>query len=193
MLRLVAEKCTEILLSHGTIQEDKKAIYIYGFELFCSTCICIISILVLSFLFNYSEYAVIFLFYFVPIRMAAGGYHAKSYGTCFLLTNFIAIFCIALSSCLWQWRTLWVEVFLWFLLAVSIVYIWISAPVNSKKYQQKQERIDKNRRYSHEILLIETIILLFIKLWFDHSVIYTAIITSCVVAVMITMAKKGGA
>lgn len=85
------------------------------------------------------------------------------------------------------------EVFLWFLLAVSIVYIWISAPVNSKKYQQKQERIDKNRRYSHEILLIETIILLFIKLWFDHSVIYTAIITSCVVAVMITMAKKGGA
>lgn len=192
MLRLMAEKCTGILLSHGTIQEDKRAIYVYGFELFCSTCICIMSILALSMVFHYSEYAITFLFCFVPIRTVAGGYHAKSYGGCFLLTNFIAVFCIAISLWLWHSKTLWTEVVLWLLLIASFVYIWTSAPVISKKYPQKQERIDKNRKYSRKILLIEMVLLVSIKLWFDHSVTYTAIITSCAVAVMITMAKKGG-
>ena len=192
MLRLIAERCTEILLRHGTIQENKRAIYIYGFELFCSTCICIMSIFVLSMIFHYSEYAITFLLCFVPIRTVAGGYHAKSYGGCFLLTNLIAICCIGVSLWLWRSKTLWIEAFLWLLLAVSFTYIWISAPVNSKKYPQKKERMDKNRKYSRRILLIETTLLLLIKLWFDHSVTYTAIITSCVVAVMITMAKKGG-
>ena len=192
MLRLIAERCTEILLRHGTIQENKRAIYIYGFELFWSTSFSMTSILLLGGIFGYLGQAVVFLLCFVPIRTAAGGYHAKTYGRCFLVTNFTAIFCVVVSRRLYQSRGLWVERILWVLMALAFFYIWMNAPVNSAKHPLKQDRVIKNRRYARILLGIEAVVMWNAAIWFDHSAIYTAIVTSCVVAVMIIVAEKGG-
>ncbi|MCI8765195.1 MAG: accessory gene regulator B family protein [Lachnospiraceae bacterium] len=192
MLRLVAEKCTEILQKHGAVQEDKKAIYIYGFELFWSTSACIISILLFGAAGGYLGQAVVFLLCFVPIRTAAGGYHAKSYGRCFLLTNLIAVACVMTAGHLWAGRARWTEGILWAALLAAFAYIWNQAPVNSPKHPLKPERVVKNRRYAHVILIGETAVFLLIRLFLDRSVIYTGILTSCVVAVMIKFAEKGG-
>lgn len=192
MLRLIAERCTEILLQHGTIQEDKRAIYIYGFELFWSTSFSMLSILLLGGIFGYLGQAVVFLLCFVPIRTAAGGYHAKSYGGCFLVTNFTAIFCVVVSGRLYLRSSLWGERLLWILLVLAFLYIWMNAPVNSAKHPLKPDRVIKNRRYARIILGIEAGAILIADIWFDHSAIYTAIVTTCVVAVMIIAAEKGG-
>ena len=102
MLRVLAERCTDVLINHETIQKGKKNIYIYGFELFWSTTFCVLSILALSILLGYFKLAVTFLLFFMPVRVAAGGYHAKSYGRCFILTNSVAIICVAAAKLLWQ-------------------------------------------------------------------------------------------
>jgi len=54
-----------ILLKNGAIQDNQRGIYIYGFELFWSTLLCIASILSLGALFEHLNLAVIFLLFFI--------------------------------------------------------------------------------------------------------------------------------
>lgn len=190
MLRLLSEKSTEILLKNGIISDKKKAIYIYGFELFYSTAFCIISILTLGIVFNYLDLAVTFLLYFMPVRVAAGGYHAKSYGRCFVLTNSVAIICISFSKLLWN--MLEREIILWIIFGVSFWYIWKQAPVVTRKHPLKTDRIQKNRRYAHIILIVETLVLLIARLVLKNCMVYTSIVTSFAVAIMIMIVRKGG-
>lgn len=190
MLRLISERSTKVLLENGIIPDKKQAVYIYGFELFYSTAFCVISILTLGVIFDYFGLAVAFLLYFMPVRVAAGGYHAKSYGRCFLLTNSVALICIFLSKLLWN--TLEQEFILWIFFVVSFWYIWKEAPVVTKKHPLKVDRIRKNRRYAHIILIAETIILLIARAVLRNCMVYTSIITSFAVAIMIMVVRKGG-
>ncbi|NBH16146.1 hypothetical protein D3Z55_01360 [Clostridiaceae bacterium] len=190
MLRFIAEKCTDVLLKQGVIEAAKKPIYIYGFELFWSTFSAILSILFLGICFGYWKHAVVFLLCFVPIRTTAGGYHAKTYGTCFFLTNFTAVVCVLVSCWLWIWRSWWVEGILWLAGMISFLYIWRNAPVQSEKHSLKPENVIKNRGYSHRILGMEMAVFLLVRLLWDHYVTYTAIVATCGVAVMIVLAER---
>lgn len=190
MLRLFSEKCTLILLKNGVIQDNQRSIYIYGFELFWSTSLCIVSILSLGALFGYLNSAVIFLLFFMPIRMAAGGYHAKSYGACFVLTNCIALLCAFASKWLWHVDELWVSFSLWLALLFSFVYIWKMAPVNLGKYSTDTNRIRKNRKYAHFIIIIELFLTFVMRTIANSYVLYMSIIATCAVALMIYAAKR---
>ena len=189
MLRIVAEKCTQVLIDHKTIEPDSRNIYIYGFELFWWPTFCILSILMLSVIFGYLRLAATFLFFFIPIRIPAGGYHAKSYGRCFILTNSVAIICVAVSALLWKVEIS--EYIMWVLLLIAWGYIWINSPVESKGHPLRPERITKNRRYARILLLMELVILLLFRSIHNSCVIYTAIVSSCAVAIMILLAKEG--
>ena len=79
----LSKKCAEILVRHGKISDAQINLYKYGFELLFSTAITLGFILLLSVFGGYVSQIIIFLLYFIPIRIAAGGYHAKSYGRCY--------------------------------------------------------------------------------------------------------------
>lgn len=190
MLRMIAESCTGVLINHGTIAAEKKNIYIYGFELFCSTVFCVMSILVLSAIFGYLDLAATFLLFFMPIRIPAGGYHAKSYGRCFILTNSVALICVVISKLLWKIQT--IEPFLWLLLLCALLCIWINAPVQSKGHPLRPDRIEKNRKYAHNLIIIEIVILLLLRSVYYSCVVYTAIVASWAVAIMILLANQEG-
>ena len=190
MLRLFSEKCTLSLLKNGVIQDNQRGIYIYGFELFWSTSLCIASILSWGTLFGYLSSAAIFLLFFMPIRMAAGGYHAKSYGACFVLTNCIALLCVFASKWLWHVNESWVAFSLWLALLFSFVYIWKMAPINLGKYSADTNIILNNRKYSHFIIIIELILMVVMRILVDSYVLYTSIIATCAVALMIYAAKR---
>lgn len=190
MLRIFAEKCTDILLRHGAIPEERKAVYIYGFELLWSLTLSSISILLVGWIFGYVSLAVTFLVYFIPIRIPAGGFHAGTYKQCFLITNFTAIICVCISSCLYP--NIWTQYILWGMLLISTLYIWYGAPVISRKHPVKKDRIDKNRKYTRLVLILDLVGILFIKIVINSQIVSTAIVTLCAVAVMIFIAKKGG-
>lgn len=190
MLHSIAEKCTEVLIRHKTVPENQKAIYVYGFELFWSTTFCVVSILTLGSILGYLNLAIMFILYFMPIRVAAGGYHAKTYRTCFLLTNSIAITCSLLSKLLW--KTLKNEYIMWIAFLFCCWYIWVCAPVISSKYPLKEARIIKNRKYAHVILIGESILLLFIRELVDNCMFLTGIIAYFAVAIMIFLQRREG-
>lgn len=189
MLQFLAQKCTSVLLDQGAIQIERKAVYVYGFELFWSTTLCAVSILAVGAIFDRASLSVTFLLFFMPVRTVAGGYHASSYGRCFALTNIIAALCVAAS--IYTSRAALPEILLWMLLALSFAFIWKEAPFVSRTHPLKEARILKNRKYTHTLIVIEAAALLALKALAGTEVLYTAVITSCIVAIMIMIPKRG--
>ena len=78
---------TEFLYRHCDLPVDCQDIYIYGSELFLSTSLSIISMLLISLVAGKPISGILFVLIFVGLRVFVGGFHAATYGTCFLLTN----------------------------------------------------------------------------------------------------------
>lgn len=191
MLSRVSKKGAEMLVKYGKIDNTQISQYEYGFELLISTTSTLCIILILGLFGGYISHAIIFLLYFVPIRITAGGYHAKSYSRCFILTNMIAIVCVAIPRWLWIIKSLYVEFFVTIVLILAYKYIWDNAPIIPAKYQGRTKRYDVNRRYAHIVLIIEVVFLVFFKVVYNCFT-YTAIVTSYMVAIMMKIAKEGG-
>lgn len=187
MLRLLAERCTDALIRHEAIDPVRKAVYIYGFELFWSTFLCICSILTWGCLTGYGADGAVFLLFFMPVRTAAGGYHARSYRNCFLLTN-----CIALSACVISRGIsrsgISMEIS-WLLFELSFFYIWRQAPFVSASHPLREEQISRSRFCARIILGTEAFALVILQTVWDGRLFYMAVVTTCTVAIMIIAAK----
>ena len=187
----LSKKCAEILVRHGKISDTQINLYKYGFELLFSTVSTLSFILLMSVLGGYVSQIIIFLLYFIPIRIAAGGYHAKSYGRCFVLTNFISVSCIEISRYMWEIKSIFVEILLVVSFIAACKYIWDNAPIIPNRYKEKTNRYDVNRRYAHSIIVLEGAFVVFLTIW-RYRFAFTAFITTYFVAIMMKTAKKGG-
>ena len=192
MLVRISKKCTDILISIGKISEERRTIYEYGFELLFSTTNCITCILILSLLGNCFRQAIVFLLYFIPIRISGGGYHAKSYRNCFLLTNIMAFGSIFFAEVIWRNQSRYIELLLGACFIWSLFFIWKVAPIIPIQYRYRTNREKINRKYAHAILIIEIVVLIHMRYYNFNFSVYTAIVTSCLVAFMMKLVKEGG-
>lgn len=181
VLSYISNSSVQLLVRNNIIQEKESPIYRYGFELFWSTFLCVMSIIAIGEITGNLNKAICFLLYFMPIRTFAGGYHAKSYRNCFLLTNFLNAFSIVLSSVLVEYVV--VKIIGLCLGFFSLFYIWENSPVVFKAHPIKKEVARKNRHYTHRLILLELPIFIFQYIR-TYQVFYTAAITICIVAVM---------
>ena len=93
MLSFCASYLADILLQKCSLDSSRKAVYVYGLELLISTLTSALSILIFSVLFSELRDGIILLLVFVGLRLFCGGYHAETYGRCFLSSNitFLAV------------------------------------------------------------------------------------------------------
>lgn len=181
MLNYISKSSVQLLMKYNIIQEKEIPVYRYGFELFWSTFLCVISIITVGIITGNFSRVIWFLLYFMPVRTFAGGYHAKSYRNCFLLTNFLNILAMFLTGVLNGYVVVRIVGLFFGLLSFS--YIWIYAPVVFKNHPIKEEIVRKNRSYAHRLIILElpVFIVQYIK---NYQVFYTAAITLCIVTVM---------
>ncbi len=188
ILRILAERCTDTLIKHDAIQAAQRPVFRYGFELFWSTFLCIVSICVLGGVGGYMPLAITFILYFMPIRTAVGGYHAKSYGRCFLLTNIISLVCVTSAGILSNWGK--AGIFVWTLYGLAVWYIWINAPVKSRKNFQREETLLRRKRIGRKIVCMESLSIALLYMMNYKKISYMAIVTSWAVAVMMFICRK---
>ena len=130
----------------------------------------------------------VFVSFFVPIRMVAGGAHASSYKNCWCISNLIAIGCVVAGSWI---SKLHIPIALSIvLLIVTIGYIWKVVPVRLAEGMQSELIINRNRKYSRVILVVEAVCILGFLGNGNGRVYYTAAVTSYIVAIMIWIAIK---
>lgn len=192
MLKTLAEIVTSNLYKREIIEKEKTAVYIYGIELFFSTMTNVLSILIISLIVNKVYLGIIFILYFMPIRLFCGGYHAKTFASCFIITNslFIIIALVSLEPYFIDIK-LMISIFLYFF---SLFYIYFNAPILHGDQKIKPEKIIKNRKGAKTIIIIEIfifIIMLITKV--NQVLVLMTILTTFAVAIMMVISKKHSA
>lgn len=71
------------------IKTDDVPIYAYGFELLFSAVINVFFMILIAFLFHDKYASLMFLLAFIPLRITAGGYHAKTHLRCTLICQIV--------------------------------------------------------------------------------------------------------
>jgi accessory gene regulator B len=71
--------------SRGIISQDDIEVYAYSFEILISSVASFIALTVIAIISRTAFLSALYLLGFVPLRLLAGGYHAKSHFRCFLL------------------------------------------------------------------------------------------------------------
>lgn len=132
------------------------------------------------------------MLFFIPIRVVGGGYHAETYCKCFLLSNIVSVVAVWLAQKLYAMHSNGLDLILWCLFCVAIMYIWKNVPVSSMLHPLKETQIIRNRKYAHVILGIDTGMIVLLKCLYDTEIIYAAMTAICFVACFILISKKGG-
>lgn len=187
MLKKISLFLTEILIVKQIINEDEKKRYTYGFELCFSTIISLISILMISILKKDFFFGILFLFIFMPLRMTANGYHAKTFSCCFLLTNSVFIIYLLLLNIYKYNLALNVT---WVVLIASIICICLLAPVVHPNHKLSDTKKKQNRFYALTILGIDLLIVVFFAFQKHYKISYAISITIIIVASMMIIKNK---
>ena len=153
-------KCAHLLASQllRNINEEnsKKEIYEYGSQLLLSTLGCICFILLISTILSVLPVPLLFLSVFFTLRLFAGGFHASTYGRCFILSNFVCFFCVFLSFFLNSQNEIsYVVTSEIILAAVSTAIIFILAPIRHKNHPLSEARYNRNRRIARSLVLVD--------------------------------------
>ena len=141
MLHSCAEYLTHTLYRHCPLSEEKRPVFVYGFELSLSTLSSILSIILLSIIFKNVYSSLLFLYIFFFLRLFSGGYHAPTYSRCFILTNAIFAFVYLLSEVI-QW------------------YKPLLIPIRSTKHPLSERLYAQNKKTARIIVSIDFLLFL---------------------------------
>lgn len=89
VIEKVASYLTKFLLINKKISEDQIEVYNYGFELFISSLINLVVILILSIFFKNFKLTIFFIIQYYPLKKNCGGYHCKTYRKCIITFSII--------------------------------------------------------------------------------------------------------
>lgn len=189
MLHYIAEKSTDLLINHKIVNSTEKNIYVYGFELIWSFILYFIFSSVIYSICDCYNYYIVFLVFFVPIRITGGGYHSKTYARCFVLSNLVTFITLIGAYTLFEYGNVRLLGILKILLIFLVIYIWNNVPVVYKGYTSTDRYTTRNRKCSHIIVVIYSILIILMELFEYVHLEYTAIMTLLMVALLIFITK----
>ncbi len=141
----------QMQLSKG-LQEDDKDIYLFGVYQGAILLLNICTALIIGVALNMLLEIVIYLICFLPLRIFAGGYHAKTQLRCYIMSSFTTVIILLVIQFLQQQESIW-EFLSYF---VSFGVIWRYAPVaDANKPLLEKEKVNYRKKV-HKVLLLLT-------------------------------------
>ena len=151
MISKLALILADYFATKSVYKHEEVNIYKYGFELLISTILNTIGILLVSLLMEVTIGAVLFCAAFVPLRLSAGGYHAKHHWSCIL--GFSMVF---LVFALLNRFTLMEHIIPYSIAStiISALLVWSLAPVEAVNKPLGADRKSKQRHRSIYIVCV---------------------------------------
>lgn len=147
--------------------EEKKEIIQYGMERIKVILISISVTLLVGYIFDVLYQSIVFLLFFYPLRRYAGGYHAKTQKTCFLISFCIVIISLGMLKDVTKQG---INI-LFFSALINSIIIWHLTPIeNQNKKLDKNER-DEYRFRTRRVLLIENILLIILFVYDKYNIV----------------------
>lgn len=186
MLSKISKLIAKNMVLRTKEDKEKEPIYIYGIEIMITTFVGIFSILFLSGICSDLASGVIFIFTFVPLRLFTGGYHASTYGKCFILSNLSYISILFFKNIAWNKIPFWI----WFLILMSVSsYITKSAPVINVNQPISEYKQQRSRKIAKGILFVEIVWIAYLSRA-KRELMSMSILSIFLVAVFMLIADK---
>lgn len=153
-MQQISKKVMSILCEQGVIKESDMDSHVYGMEIFLSSVIEVMSIvLISSFVGNFAE-TVIFFAVFIPLRIFAGGYHAATRLRCYLVSLAVyALFTVLIKTIpenAYMYITISEVIF-------TVIAVGLFSPVIHANKHLNSTEIRNFRKFSIEICMVQTI------------------------------------
>lgn len=152
MFHSIAFHLANNIITHCHISPGEKETYIYGSELFLSTCFGALSIVVISGLSHHLMDGLIFLLIFIGIRLFSGGFHASTYFRCFILSNFTYLAAFFLSCLLIKAH----PAYGFLMIALSDLTILAYSPIRNENHPLSDRTYKKNKTIARALTLFDS-------------------------------------
>jgi len=86
MSEKLASKLVNLAIGYGVVKEDDEELYLYSYQITIEFVFSWASILILSVFLHTFLGTLFFMAFYIPLRLYAGGYHAKSFSGCYFLS-----------------------------------------------------------------------------------------------------------
>lgn len=132
------------MIRQDIIQEEDKELYLFGIQQGFALAIDILTFFLIGLCLGMFWQALVYLASFMPIRVNAGGYHARTRGRCYVyscIMNTIALLIIKISSG---------YIMAYMVLSVAAcVVVWFLAPVEdeNKPLDEMEEKVYRHRAH----------------------------------------------
>ena len=190
MIEHLAQKVSKYYSDRLIIDPSKQKIYSYGFELLISTAFNFIGVFLISCIFKNFLGAFLFMVAFIPLRLTAGGYHAKHHWSCILGFNLIFLLFMILLSCL---DSKVLSLYSFTTAIISSVLICCLAPTEAanKPLNHKQYLQQKNRSITLSLINIALAIISNLTIY-QFARLYTYYSSGALCTGLLLVAAKAG-
>lgn len=182
----ISRKTTQFLIEKDIIEFNKFDIYLYGLQLFYSTTLKSIGLIIIAMFLGYVKEAILFVCFFTVLRTYIGGYHSSSYLNCFIATALCIFPTIKISYLITDKISIYHIIILLF---ISIVLIGLFAPVDSPNKPLSDKEKIKYKKIGLRIVLIESLLIIICSVY-NNLLIYSFITTIAVLIASISLINK---
>lgn len=145
MLKRLSQRLVSLWVRNEVILSEDASIYCYGLELLLSSAINLLIMIGLSLTFGKPLIFIPYILSFIPLRIYAGGYHAKNHVSCMLFNAALFSASLILITIVPAHNMALVCTVLNF---ISLIFIMALSPVPAKNKPLSEEEAVKYRRAS---------------------------------------------
>lgn len=176
MLERMARRITMVSINHNVIPAEDEDVYIYGWSLMLSTLASTLMMILVGAVASEFIGSLLYIIFFVSIRVLAGGYHANTYLKCFIWT--LSFYLIALLICLYL-PVAWVTGTIIGSILLSAVITFIFAPADHPNKRLSDRRKALFRKRSRLMVTLQAAllgsILYFGPEWTHHYLLWASV------------------
>ncbi len=186
MINNLSVRLTKILLDKGSITEDERDLYIYGFFMLLSQLMYFILACIFGLLFQCFLDSIIFYIAFQFIRRYAGGYHAATETRCEILSSLSILGSIGIVklSLIYDFQTA-----LFCIALCSAVCIFILCPLDTPEKPLSNKELKYFKKISWLILFTITALIV-VSYIFEWGYIFSSCCMSLILESILLFAGK---
>lgn len=188
MISFLSNRITKLLCEKEIIEQDKRDIYRYGYEIIISSLISLLIVVSAGILTGYILESAVFYVVFVFTRQYCGGYHAETYLKCNVIFTIIYSAVLLVSNILLDFYNIF---YMGIFFTVYLAAIWEFAPVDNENKRLSEDEKIKSRKISIVLSLIWIILsLVFYFIYPKLSVVFTLTLFAVTMLIVIEKLKR---
>lgn len=185
MTERIMENVWKGIKTAGNVDDEDKEIYLFGFYQGLIFLLNLVTALLTGIILDMFLESVLFLICFIPLRVFAGGYHAKTQFRCYVMSTTATVIILYLVAFLQE--NMGVEAIALYIIASCI--IWKLAPVQDKNKPLDLDEKRKYRKRVHSLLIMISCISGCLYFWGNHVVPAVVVSAVCQLSIILIWGK----